>query len=108
VSEADGKPLAGATVSLEQAFFVWQTWAAADTTDSNGRFVIQYSTSCKRDTDLYNAPGNAFLLVAHAAGYESQSSVNISRTLKCVKTVQTVQFRLRPPPPPIANSTIGN
>lgn len=95
-SAADGKPVSGAIVSLDRAAFVFQSSVSADTTDQSGRYKIDYSARCKENSDLYTAPGDAYLLVASAVGYAQLSSVNIGATLRCATGVQTINFRLEP------------
>lgn len=93
-SAADGQPLPGAVVALEQVLFVTQTAVASDTTDHNGHYSIEYEAICDPGSDLYAASGAAHLLVASADGYDRVSSVNIDERLQCVSIVQTVNFTL--------------
>jgi hypothetical protein len=91
---ATGQQVGGAVVSLERALFVFQGSVAADTTDQNGRYRIEAEVACTRNTDLYESPGNAHLLVAKQAGYQNQSNINIGIALRCINSEQTVNFSL--------------
>jgi hypothetical protein len=94
-SAADGQPIAGAHVSLEQAIFVFQSSAANTTTDEHGHYTLQHSAHCDANSDLYSSPGNAYLMVASANGYAQLSSVNQSIALRCVTATQSVNFPLQ-------------
>ena len=95
-SSVTGQPIPGAVVSLDQAFFVFQGSVTSDTIDNNGQYRIEYEARCKRNTDLYEAPGKAYLLVARAIGYMNQSNMNMGASIRCTSTGQTVNFNLSP------------
>ncbi|MEO5511441.1 MAG: carboxypeptidase-like regulatory domain-containing protein, partial [Longimicrobiales bacterium] len=97
VTSPDGSALAGARVSLERSAFVFQGSVAEDITDANGRYSIEYSAACEDKSDLNIAPGNALMLVVYHANFETVSSINVGATLRCTGSVQTVDFRVRPP-----------
>ncbi|HZJ00654.1 MAG TPA: hypothetical protein VFD22_08315 [Gemmatimonadaceae bacterium] len=90
----DNKPLEGATVEVNGSLFVWTIPTASTTTDANGKYTVQSPYNCDEGADLNLSPGNSAMLVAHAVGYGSVSSVNIGRTLICTEAVQRVDFAL--------------
>ena len=93
-SATTGQPIAGAEVSLEQSLFVFQGSVKADTTDQNGKYDIVYEARCQEETNLYSSAGNAYMLVARAAGFQQQSNTNNSVNIYCRGAVQTLNFRL--------------
>jgi hypothetical protein len=95
VTNRAGTPLEGATVSLDALLFVWQTSAAATTTDATGAWVLKHSVVCRRGSDLW--PGEnltSYMLVAWAPGHRELSTVNMSRSISCARETQRVDFAL--------------
>jgi hypothetical protein len=97
VTTRSGAPLEGATVSLETLFFVWQTSAASATSDAAGAWSLQHSATCRRGSDLWTGENlTSYMLVARLSGYQSLSTVNMSRSLTCKRETQRVDFVLEP------------
>ena len=96
VTAANGAPVAGATVALEAATFVWQSGVASDTTDADGSYRIEYASAlCAPGQSLRSEERlTSWMLTVNASGYRSLSSVNIGRELMCVRAVQRVDFVL--------------
>jgi hypothetical protein len=99
VTTRSGAPLEGATVSLDALFFLWQTSAASATTDAAGAWSLQHSATCRRGSDLWTGENaTSYMLVARAPGYHSLSTVNMSRSIRCERATQRVDFVLEPAP----------